>query len=388
MPSITMLKVKLFYFLYFAAMSSLMPYFAMYYEARGVPGTQIGILTALPSLITMVAAPLWSGLGDATRRHKAILMLAAIGTAAGMAAILIGETFAMLIPGVVLSALFLAPLLPIMDNAVLNKLGDRKADYGKQRLLGSLGPAVAGPTVSAAVGRFGLQWAFYSFIACFALLLVLLATMRIDAGKLGTRFSTGLTQLLRNADLTIFLLSVFLGMVGYGANITYLFLRLEEVGASRSLLGFALTVGTIGELPFLYFSPRLLRRIGTRGTLICSLLAMVTMLFGDAFARVPWVVIALQLLHGTAFSGMTVAGVAYADQVAPPGMGATAQGMFYAVFSGLGIALGSLTSSIMREHWGSHTMFQVAGLVALLGLMLFLLAGKRRSVSAIKTQTA
>lgn len=383
-----MLKAKLFYFFYFAAMSSLMPYFAMYYESRGVPGTQIGILTALPSLITMVAAPLWSGLADVTRRHKAILMLAAIGTAAGMAAILIGETFPTLIPGVVLSALFLAPLLPIMDNAVLNKLGDRKADYGKQRLLGSLGPAVAGPTVSAAVGRLGLQWAFYSFIASFALLLILLATMRIDAGKLGTSFSAGLKQLLRNADLTIFLLAVFLGMVGYGANITYLFLRLEEVGASRSLLGFALSVGTIGELPFLLFSSRLLRRVGTRGTLICSLLAMVVMLFGDAFARAPWVVIALQLLHGTAFSGMTVAGVAYADEVAPPGMGATAQGMFYAVFSGIGIGLGSLTSSIMREHWGSNIMFQVAGLVALLGLILFLLAGQRRSVSAIRTQAA
>ncbi|MCJ7549732.1 MAG: MFS transporter, partial [Anaerolineae bacterium] len=60
-----MLKARLFYFLFFAAMSSLMPYFAMHYRHRGMTGTQVGVLTGLLPLVGMIAAPLWSALADA-----------------------------------------------------------------------------------------------------------------------------------------------------------------------------------------------------------------------------------------------------------------------------------------------------------------------------------
>jgi PPP family 3-phenylpropionic acid transporter len=368
-----MLKPKLFYFLYFWGLSALFPYFALYYESLGLTGSQIGILMATMPLVTLVSAPLWSGLADATRRHKAILLLTTAGTAAGAWGLLQGGSFLTLLPILALFALFMSPILPLMDSTVLALLGDRKGAFGRQRALGALGPALAGPLISALTGRFGLAVPFYGFILAFAGLLVLIAGMPVRGGETGAPFWQGLRQLVRNPALARFLFVVFLGMMGYATKLTFLYPRLNELGAPEAMLGFALLMGTAGELPLLLKSDRLMARWGTHGLLTASLAAMATMLLGYSVVRSPWVMLAGELLHGLAYSGMAVAGVAYADAMAPPGMAATTQGLFNAVFGGIGIAAGTFAGSLIRDRWGSPAMFRAAGLVALAGLCLFIL---------------
>ena len=51
-----------FYFLYFAAIASLMPFIVIFYQRLGFKGTEIGLLTGLPPLITLFFAPLGAGL--------------------------------------------------------------------------------------------------------------------------------------------------------------------------------------------------------------------------------------------------------------------------------------------------------------------------------------
>ena len=64
-----------FYFLYFGAFASLAPFFVIFYQGLGFTGTQIGLLTGVAPLITLVATPFGTGLADATRRHKLIMGL-------------------------------------------------------------------------------------------------------------------------------------------------------------------------------------------------------------------------------------------------------------------------------------------------------------------------
>ncbi|MBK9210939.1 MAG: MFS transporter [Anaerolineales bacterium] len=46
-----------FYFLYFGAFASLAPFFVIFYQGLGFTGTQIGLLTGVAPLITLVATP-------------------------------------------------------------------------------------------------------------------------------------------------------------------------------------------------------------------------------------------------------------------------------------------------------------------------------------------
>ena len=216
---------------------------------------------------------------------------------------------------------------------------------------------------------------------------MLLSLLKVRVDDLGVSFGTGLRHLLRNPKFGGFLLVAFLGMVGYAAIMTYLYIRMEELGATKTLMGFTLTMGTVGELPFLFLSSKLLKRFGARGTLICSLAAMSIMLVGFSLAEAPWVLLVLQLLHGTAFAGMAISGVAYADQVAPAGMSTTALGIFNAVYGGLALAVGAFASSIVRDNWGSPVMFRVASASALLGLIIFLTTSRRARMISQEPET-
>jgi PPP family 3-phenylpropionic acid transporter len=165
-------------------------------------------------------------------------------------------------------------------------------------------------------------------------------------------------------------------MMGYATKLTFLYARLDELGAAESLMGFALMMGTVGELPLLLASDRLMRKWGANGMLTASLAAMTTMLLAYSWVRAPGWMLAGELLHGLAYSGMCVAGVAYADAMAPPGMAATTQGLFNAVFGGIAIAAGTFLGSLIRDRWGSPAMFRTAGLVALTALVLFVLTNE------------
>ena len=372
-----MTRLRLCYLFFFMAMASSMPYYAMHYEERGLTGSQIGILIALPPMMTIVGAPLWTAIADATRKHKAVTLITTGGASLGMLGIMVTQSFVGLLPVVALYSLCLAPIMSMLDNVVMARLGERKDDFGRQRVVGTLGPALTGPAVSALVGLVGLRVPFYAAAGSFAMLFLLLAGVTPRVEPLSGTFREEFRTLLRNPLLQRFLVVVFLGMTGYTAMVTYLYIRMEELGAPIWLFGFGLTVGTLGEIPFLLSSKPLLSRFGVRATLLASLVAIIVILFGVSLAPTAGVVLALQLLHGTAFSGMVISGVAYADGVAPPGMGATAQGIFNAVFGGLASATGAFLSSVLREQWGSVRMFQAAGVIAVLGLVLFVINERR-----------
>jgi MFS family permease len=73
-----------------------------------------------------------------------------------------------------------------------------------------------------------------------------------------------------------------------------------------------------------------------------------------------------------------VAGVSYADQVAPPGLKASAQGMFSSSLMGFGAAVGSLLAGVLLQQVGSAGMYRMIGFIILAG-MLFILAIEKLS---------
>ena len=59
-----------YYFAFFAGMSAFVPYIVLYYQTLDFSGTQIGLLVALSSLISLVGGPFMTGLADSGNRHK------------------------------------------------------------------------------------------------------------------------------------------------------------------------------------------------------------------------------------------------------------------------------------------------------------------------------
>ena len=55
---------SLFYFVYFAAGGLLFPFLPLFYELNGQSKETIGILTALPTVMTIIAGPLWASIAE------------------------------------------------------------------------------------------------------------------------------------------------------------------------------------------------------------------------------------------------------------------------------------------------------------------------------------
>ena len=64
-----------FYFFIFAGVASYSPYLVLYYQSLSFTGAQIGLLTGIAPLITLVSLPLMTGLADRTNRHGLIMGL-------------------------------------------------------------------------------------------------------------------------------------------------------------------------------------------------------------------------------------------------------------------------------------------------------------------------
>lgn len=369
---------KAFYFCYYAASSCLIPFLALYYRQSGLSGPQIGLLVGISPIVTWLAAPFWGALADSTRRHRLMLTVTIVGTM-GMVALLSWATgLVWLVPIVAVYAFFAAPIMPLVDNSVMDLLGERRELYGRQRVWGAVGWGAAALLAGVLVDRFGLGFSFYAFIFFMGIGLAVSMPLKVSGGTIGLPFWQGMRTLASNRALMIFLATVLFASMGSGIVHNYLFLYLADLGASETLMGLSLTVATLSEIPVFFFSALLLRKVGARGLLLMSLLAYVVRLLAYTLMPPVWLVLPINLLHGLTFSALWVAGVSYANEVAPKGMGATAQGLFTGMTMGLGAAGGALLGGTLYDSLGPAVMFRVAAGCVLVGLIFFVLAGRSR----------
>jgi PPP family 3-phenylpropionic acid transporter len=373
---------KLAYFTYFAGMGSIMPFLVLYYAQIGLTGQEIGLLTGIAPLVTLVAAPLWGGLADITQRYRGMLLLAIGGYMLAIALLSHTSQLLWLAPLVVLYAFCSAPIIPLVDNAVLNMLGERRAEYGKQRLWGSAGWGASAVLMGMVVQRLGLLWGFYGALLFLALHGLIVNRLQVSQVRMGGNYWQGLRLLVTNRTWVVLLITLFINGIGASFTNNFLFLYLKTLHASEQLMGFGLGVASISELPAFFFADQLLGRWGARGLLIAALLAQVIRMFAYALMPAPEFILVINLLHGLTFSAMWVAAVAYANQHTPPGLGATVQGLLSVFSMSLGGILGAILGGALYDRIGPAAMFGWAGVATVGGVIFFVLAGRENAAGA------
>lgn len=368
-------KVKVFYFLFFAAAAALSPYLVLYYESLGLNGVQIGLLTGIVPLVVMVSNTFWGATADATRRFRAIVLIAIAGAWLSVLIMTRAVTLATLLPIVVVYAFFGAPVGALMDNSVVTLLGERKAEYGRIRLWGSVGWGVSAFIMGPILQRAGLEWAFYGYLAAMAVVFAYSFFVPIVGGERTASFRAGLGVLLRNGRFLGLLAMALIYGISIAMLLNYLFLHMSAMGASETLMAWTLVVATISEVPFLFLSGRIISRYGINRIIAVAFLLMAVRAFIYAFMPAPWWVLPVNLLlGGPTFALFWAGGVAEANRVAPSGLGATAQGALGSVMFGLGSATGNFLGGAVFERYGAPVLMQAVGWVLTITLVIFIVA--------------
>ncbi len=363
-----------FYFLFFGALCFLMPFLALYYQEIGFSGTQIGLLTGVAPLITLIGAPFWTGLADSTRRHKLIMAMTIVAVIITTLLVSISNQFYILFALVVVFAFFGAPIVSFADTATMNMLGKDKDRYGKIRLWGAVGWGGVAILAGAIIERFGMAWPFYGYAIGMSLTLLTILALKFPQQVSVTPFWDGMRSLITSKRWMFFLGMVLLSGLGMATINSYLFVYMESLGMSKTTMGLALTISTISEIPVMFFAGYFLRKFSARGLLILALAAIGARLLGYAFSVAAWQILLIQLMHGFTFPIIWVAGVSYADKTAPTGLTASAQGMFGSTLMGFGAALGGLTGGLLLQHFSPSDMYLIVGVFLLGGAVCFWLA--------------
>ena len=354
-----------FYFLFFAGVAFVAPFVVLYYQSLGFTGTQIGLLAGLTPLVTLLGTLLWTGLADATRRHRLIMSLAMLVGVAALSLFPFLIAFApVLLVSIVLN-LFFAPVSSFADSATLFMLADEKEMYGRVRLGGTFGFGLAAPIAGWLVQDYGLKLAFWGAATLMFLAFVVSPKLIYRQSKAGASTGAGVLTLLTNRRWVFFLAVAFAGGLTLAVTNNYLFPFMKELGANERTMGLALAIATIGEIPVLFFGNQLIQRLKPYGLLMLAMVVSGVRLLLFAASSTPNLVMLLQLFAGLTFPAMWVAGVSYADDNAPPGMGATAQGLFGAMVFGFGMAMGGFLGGLLLENLGGQGMYLVVGVIVL-----------------------
>lgn len=375
---------KVFNFAYFAALAALYPFLPLFYEDLGLTGRQIGVLIGVLPLVTTVSASLWGALADASGRHTLFLKVTILGAVAGAVLIYLSSTFWGLFPSVIVFSLFSTPIVPLVDNTIFSLLGEDSDRYGQFRLWGSIGWGIGAPAVGTVVQRAGLSWAFFLYVLLMGITLITAFQMRIRPAGIGGDLREGLRLLLGNRVWIQFLAALFIAGMGLAVVDNFLFLHLRGLGASESLMGITLSVGTASEVVLFISSERVLAKLGRRTVLSIAIIALITQLLTYSFLKEPWLALLIQALHGPSFGGLWLASVSFANKMAPEGMGATAQGLISTVLLGLGASAGSLLGGQLMDLGGSSLAFFWSGILTILALAIILITRvrARRAVDA------
>jgi PPP family 3-phenylpropionic acid transporter len=186
-----------------------------------------------------------------------------------------------------------------------------------------------------------------------------------------------LGEMMRRPPWILFIAVVFLCWIASNASILFMGVALSAMGAGQALIGVAVTVGAVVEIPFMAYSGRLLRRFGPIRLLWTAMLLMVARYFLLGWMPAPGWAIGINLLNGLSFPLFWNSSVTYANRMAPPGLAGTAQGLlnFASGFAGV---VSALLTGWLFDRVGPNGLFIVMAFIVLLALGLWSAGQLRR----------
>ncbi len=366
----------LFFFQY-AAIGAYFTFLNVYYNSEaGLSGSQIGLMSMLGGIVGRAGPFLWGYVADRTGRPSTWIAAGAGG----------GLFLAQLIPLVkatglanplifyiaigMASSLMMATSSTLVDSTCLAMLGERSKDYGRYRMGGSFGYIILVLAVGFIYERAGLNWMF----PIYGILMLVFALTALRLPRRAVHLSErGWKRISAMIGQPVWLLLVgtgFLFWLAYNASMMFTGVILKSMGASDSLISFATVIGAVVEVPFMYFSNRLLKRFGPARLLWFAILLQIVRYYLLSRMTNPASAIAINLLNGPGFVLYMVSMINIISRLAPPSLLATAQGFYNSVIGMAGI-LSSLLSGILFDRVGQSGLFLALSGVCLVAFVLF-----------------
>ncbi len=376
-----LLAVRWLYFSYFACFGIFISFANVYFREFGLTGTEIGLINSISALAAIFSGPLWGMLSDRIRNPRLVLTISAFGGAAALLILSTASSLAGIVLVTAFYSIFISAIIPLTDSVNLRILGSQSDRYGQQRMWGSLGYIISSSLSGFILQKTGLHALFFGSAACLVLMLPGLAILRTPPAPPQAAPWRGLRQFIRQRNWLVFAGSFLVIGVIMNAMNTFLGIYIKELSGGEALIGNAAALGALVEMPFMYFSFYLLRRLGSRVLFNTGIVFYgLRMLLYAFIPSADWI-LPIALLNGFSFAFLWIGSVSFSSEMAPENLKATAQGALTSLMS-LSSVIGSPINGGLYDWLGSSGMFLVNGVLALVALALFVTGTQKRKVKA------
>jgi PPP family 3-phenylpropionic acid transporter len=359
------------YFVYFAGMGMVLPYFNLYCYHLGFSGFQIGLLSALRAVAMVVFPMAWGALADRSDGRRAIYIACAAASAAIWGLFLLTEDFAAMAAITVAYGIFYSPLISFLEASTMEALGREKKSYGRIRAWGSLSfigvVLVFGRLIEAFSVRIIIGAVWIVSIAQAA------AAVGVPAGRPGGKalFTREAGGLLRKPVL-LFLGCGFLMLMSHGTYYGFFSIHLETLGYPSTFIGACWALASTAEILVMVRSEALFRRFSLEQVITASLAAAMLRWLVLAVATAPVLILLSQLLHAMSYGCFHMASILTMDRLSPAAAKTSGQALNNALTYGLGLMAGFFLNGSLYGRLGSFKLFLVSALIALAGGILFM----------------
>lgn len=358
--------LRALYFLVFCSTASWLPVMADFCISKGLTGIQTSLVLSITPLMMFIIQPMYGLLADRFG-YKKILLLSSASATIAYTAYLINGTFVWIIVVTMIMSVFYNTIQPVLDSLSLELVNeDPTFSYGTLRIAGAIGWAFTGVITGKVID--GMHISMIFIIAAMSMAGVFIFSMFLKVNRpipsTSSSLFKGAKELIENKSLLFLLISVVLISIGGTSIWNFYSLYMKGNGASASLVGYGLSLQGLCELPFFYFSARIIIRLGIKKTLVVTVFALALRLCLYAMVNTPKWAIPIELLHGLSWSLFWVACVEYVNGLIDKKWMATGQSLLYAAYYGLGAIAGNYwTGFLADKHLPYGEIFFINGAI-------------------------
>ncbi|WP_411502512.1 MFS transporter [Brevibacillus centrosporus] len=361
----------LYLFIYYG-FGAFSPLITQYYKSIHLTGTQIGMISAVAPVVSIVAQPMWGMICDRFQIRKAVLL----GTllASGLVGLLFTavSTYAFVFLLYILLSFFQSAIIPVSDSLTLNYTKKHQLQFGDIRMWGAVGFALAAFVTGLFVERWGPSVLFISY--CLALITAFLFLMRLpgevtESSRFTVSIFKGMKQLLRIPRFSLFLLASFCMFGAVNANNIWFSLYYQEIGGTVAGVGLAFLLFAGSEAPFMKLAGYFVRRWGIETTLLGAAIFSAIRWFWYSSAPSTTAVLLIFFIQGVSVGFYLATAAQFVRENTPASLQVTALAVFFSVGSGLGTMLCNLLAGWIKDEFSTLAIYLFFGVVTTLGIL-------------------
>jgi PPP family 3-phenylpropionic acid transporter len=370
------LRLKAFYAALFLTLGVQLPFLPLWLTAKGLDAGAIGIVLAIPAVIRIVAIPVATRMADRRDAVRGVIILAAAAAAMGFGVLAFAQGAAAIMLVYALASAAYAPVMMLADTYALRGLAQRGRAYGPVRLWGSAAFIAASFGAGALLDWMApvdLIWLMVGAMAIATAAALALVPLSAEPAS-GAPVRASVTGLLRNPAFLAAIAAASLVQASHALYYSFSTIDWQAAGYDGGVIGALWALGVISEIALFALSARLPSTITPLAMLLVGAAGAVVRWGAMAAAPTAILLPALQCLHALSFGATHLGALALVARMAPPGLGATAQG-YFAVALGVTMAVATALAGVLYGRFGSGAYAAMVVLAAAGGLCA--LAAKR-----------